>query len=538
MPPTHRDDIRPTTRRAPIRRRERSPPADPRPTAPPLVNPPSPGTTPGTVAVVLAAGLGTRMQSALPKVLHPLCGRPMLAYVLDAWTSTEAGALGRPAGRRLLADGRRGHRRLRRSGRCSPSRTSRAAPAMPSRAALAVVPDDGERDPGPVRRRPAGDRRGPRRRSSRRVARTTRRSRSASVFAADPAELGRVVRGEFGTVERIVEARDATPDELAGNEINAGLYAFDAAWLRAPDRRADAVAGDRRAVPDRARPARPRGRPARQSPSPSRTTAGSPASTTARSWPPRSGRCGSGSTRRTCGPASRCATRRRSTSTGRVELGEDVTLEPNVILRGATTVGAGSVIGAGSQLIDATIGARRPGLGQHRRIVDGRGRGDDRAVQPSPAGHASSAAAPRSATSRSSRTRASARGSKQHHMSYLGDAEIGEDVNIGAGTITANYDGDAQAPDDDRRRRVHRRRHDARRPGRRSARAPRPAPARSSPATSRRASSRSACRPGSASPPATDRPRRAAGRPAGPHGSRRAARLNGLAHPRSWSSSS
>ena len=54
----------------------------------------------------------------------------------------------------------------------------------------------------------------------------------ASVFAADPAELGRVVRGEFGTVERIVEARDATPDELAGNEINAGLYAFDAAWLR------------------------------------------------------------------------------------------------------------------------------------------------------------------------------------------------------------------------------------------------------------------------------------------------------------------
>ena len=54
----------------------------------------------------------------------------------------------------------------------------------------------------------------------------------ASVFAADPAELGRVVRSEFGTVERIVEARDAEPEELAGNEINAGLYAFDAAWLR------------------------------------------------------------------------------------------------------------------------------------------------------------------------------------------------------------------------------------------------------------------------------------------------------------------
>ena len=54
----------------------------------------------------------------------------------------------------------------------------------------------------------------------------------ASVFAADPARLGRVVRGEFGTVERIVEAKDATDDELEGNEVNAALYAFDAAWLR------------------------------------------------------------------------------------------------------------------------------------------------------------------------------------------------------------------------------------------------------------------------------------------------------------------
>jgi bifunctional N-acetylglucosamine-1-phosphate-uridyltransferase/glucosamine-1-phosphate-acetyltransferase GlmU-like protein len=41
---------------------------------------------------VLAAGLGTRMRSTTPKVLHQLCGRPMLAYTLDAWTSTANGA--------------------------------------------------------------------------------------------------------------------------------------------------------------------------------------------------------------------------------------------------------------------------------------------------------------------------------------------------------------------------------------------------------------------------------------------------------------
>ena len=58
-----------------------------------------------------------------------------------------------------------------------------------------------------------------------------------AVDAVDPGDLGRVVRDEAGTVERIVERKDATDDELAINEVNAGLYAFDAAWLRRPDRR-------------------------------------------------------------------------------------------------------------------------------------------------------------------------------------------------------------------------------------------------------------------------------------------------------------
>ncbi|MGK2850909.1 MAG: NTP transferase domain-containing protein, partial [Candidatus Limnocylindrales bacterium] len=62
------------------------------------MNPPSPapkpgpaGSAPRTIAVVLAAGLGTRMRSTRPKVLHELCGRPMLAYVLDAWSEAAAG---------------------------------------------------------------------------------------------------------------------------------------------------------------------------------------------------------------------------------------------------------------------------------------------------------------------------------------------------------------------------------------------------------------------------------------------------------------
>ena len=56
-------------------------------------------------------------------------------------------------------------------------------------------------------------------------------------------------------------------------------------------------------------------------------------------------------------------------------------------------------------------------------------------------------------------------GTKMGHFSYIGDAEVGDDVNIGAGTITANYDGTHEAPHDHRRRRVHRQRHDAGRAG-------------------------------------------------------------------------
>ncbi|HEX5824889.1 MAG TPA: NTP transferase domain-containing protein [Candidatus Limnocylindrales bacterium] len=48
------------------------------------MNPPSPGNAPAVAAVVMAAGLGTRMKSRTPKLLHPLAGRPMIAYVVDA----------------------------------------------------------------------------------------------------------------------------------------------------------------------------------------------------------------------------------------------------------------------------------------------------------------------------------------------------------------------------------------------------------------------------------------------------------------------
>ena len=82
-----------------------------------------------------------------------------------------------------------------------------------------------------------------------------------------------------------------------------------------------------------------------------------------------------------------------------VTLAQDVTIEPNVILRGATSVGEGTTIGAGSHIVDSTIGAGLPRLGERDRVVDdrGRARGSGRSATSDRA--RSSGAAPRSATS-------------------------------------------------------------------------------------------------------------------------------------------
>jgi len=123
-----------------------------------------------------------------------------------------------------------------------------------------------------------------------------------------------------------------------------------------------------------------------------------------------------------------------------VELGQDVTLEPNVILRGATSVGDGSVIGAGSQIVDSAIGQRARIWAS---VVESSTVEDEASVGPY------SHLRPGSVVGRGAevgnfaelKNTSLGRGTKQHHMSYLGDAQVGEDVNVGAGSITANYDG-------------------------------------------------------------------------------------------------
>jgi bifunctional UDP-N-acetylglucosamine pyrophosphorylase/glucosamine-1-phosphate N-acetyltransferase len=394
----------------------------------------------------MAAGLGTRMKSGTPKVLHALCGRPMLAYVLDAWDEAVAEHASTSAADPANApqpvvvyspptaaiteafDGRAGF-----ALQDEPRGTGDAV-----RAALATVPSDIAEvvvlsgDVPLVTGSDLAILLEARREDDAAIA-------LASVFAADPARLGRVVRGEFGTVERIVEAKDATEEELESNEINAGLYAFDAAWLR---RRIEALAPSKATgelyLTDLVRIAREDGRivSAVTFEDDGRFDGINDRSQLAQAeW------------------ALRVRLNERHMAAGvtmrdpstvyldwDVELAADVELEPNVILRGRTSIGQGSVIGAGSQLIDSVVGER---VRVWASVVESSRIEDEASVGPF------SHLRPGSTVGRGAEVGNFAElknatlgaGAKQHHMSYLGDAEIGERANIGAGTITANYDG-------------------------------------------------------------------------------------------------
>jgi bifunctional UDP-N-acetylglucosamine pyrophosphorylase/glucosamine-1-phosphate N-acetyltransferase len=123
-----------------------------------------------------------------------------------------------------------------------------------------------------------------------------------------------------------------------------------------------------------------------------------------------------------------------------VDLASDVTLEPDVILRGATTIGEGSVIGPHSELIDATIGCR---VRVWSSVIERSTVEDDATIGPFShlrPGCIVGRGAEVGNYAELKNTRLGA-GTKTHHMSYLGDATVGERVNIGAGSITANYDG-------------------------------------------------------------------------------------------------
>jgi bifunctional UDP-N-acetylglucosamine pyrophosphorylase / glucosamine-1-phosphate N-acetyltransferase len=382
---------------------------------------------------VLAAGLGTRMRSRTPKLLHPLLGRPMVAYVVDAAraaTDSRPVVVTSPATAAIRdAFGDDVDYALQ----PKPNGTGAAL-----RVALEQVPDGIEEilvlngDVPLLREDLLIDLLAERRLDHAAIAITI-------VDAIDPSGLGRVLRNDAGGVERVVEEKDAEDEERAINEINAGLYAFDATWLRQAiaDLRPSETTGELY-ITHLIEQARADGRivAAVEIEDDGRLLGINDRAQLARAeWD------------------LRVELNERWMLAGvtmhdpstvyldhAVELAEDVVLEPNVVLRGRTTVGEGTVIASGSQIHDSAIGK---GCRIWASIIERSEVGDGVNVGPFSHLRAGSVVGEGAEIGNFAELKNSTlgRGVKQHHMSYLGDSQVGAGTNVGAGTITANYDG-------------------------------------------------------------------------------------------------
>ncbi len=384
--------------------------------------------------IVLAAGLGKRMRSELPKVLHPLAGRPLLAHVLDA-----ARAL---APRRMFVVHGHGAERVRAAfpdagvdwvlqakQLGTGHAVLQALPQVASDADVLVLYGDVPLvRPATLRRLVEGAR------------------GSVGIVVAeldDPSGYGRIVRDAAQRVARIVEQKDATASELAIREVNSGFFCLSARrlapWLSKigndnaqneyylTDLVALAVAD---AVPVLAVKAEDQwevagvnsmqelavlervcqGREARRL-----LEAGVTLADPARIDVRGALECG-----RDVSIDINCVFE------GRVSLGDNVRVGPNCVLKNVS-IGAGTEVLAFSHLDDAELGERCR-VGPFARLRPGARLAEDVHV-----GNFVEVKASRLGA-----------GSKANHLSYLGDSEVGSRVNVGAGTITCNYDGAAK----------------------------------------------------------------------------------------------
>jgi bifunctional UDP-N-acetylglucosamine pyrophosphorylase/glucosamine-1-phosphate N-acetyltransferase len=375
------------------------------------------------------------MRSATPKVLHPLCGRPLIA-----WPVAAAKAAG--AKRVIVVDNPKGQLQSH-----LPEDVEVAVQEQPLGTGDAVAAAAALIDPGDTVVVINGD--VPLITAEAIRALTTAheatgaKATMATMELEDPGAYGRVVRDADGSVLRVVEAKggehDATPEELAIREVNTGVFAFDGdALLAALQQLSRDNAQGEAYLPDVLPALRDAGHSvaAHDVHDPGITLGVNDRAELAEVRRRAQHRINvahmlAGVT--IVDPAS-------TTIDITVGLQPDVTIEPYVQLRGTTTVGASSTIGAMSTLIDSRIGENVTILHSHltqARVDDGATVGPFAYLRPD--AHLRPKA--KAGTFVEIKNSEIGAGTKVPHLSYIGDADIGEDTNIGAGNITANYDG-------------------------------------------------------------------------------------------------
>ena len=388
-----------------------------------------------TVAVILAAGLGTRMKSRLPKVLHPILGDPSLLWVLRALPMDLAGAVvvvhhGKDQVLAALDSWQKAGLLP-----CPVSTVDQGEPLGTGHALQVCIPVLDRLGASQVAIL-CGD-----------VPLTSAATiyhlcaAEALLLAMDlptPGSYGRVLQHADGRLAGLVEAKDATPDQLAVQRVNGGAYALPWPALRkallgltnANAQReyylTDAVAAVARELPVQVEICDPEELAGMNSRHDQAVLQAAAQRRIQRHW------MAEGVT----------FLHPDSTLVGpRVTLHRDVLLEPGVRLEGTVLVGEGARIGQGTVITDAILadaveirpycvieraqvgaGAK---IGPFARLREG--------TELAEGVHVGNFVETKKAKLH--------RGAKANHLAYLGDTEIGEGTNIGAGVITCNYDG-------------------------------------------------------------------------------------------------
>jgi bifunctional UDP-N-acetylglucosamine pyrophosphorylase / glucosamine-1-phosphate N-acetyltransferase len=382
----------------------------------------------------MAAGEGTRMRSSLPKMLHPVCGRPMVAWPILAAREAGAGRVvaivspaldisaGLPEGVETVVqpqpDGTGGALRAAR-GQIREAETvvvlSGDHPLLSAEtiAGMLSVHDEAK------------------------AAATM-----LTIELEEPGAYGRVVRSADGEFERVVEAKsraDASPEELALREVNAGTYVFDATLLAsALDEISNENSQGEYYLTDVFSVLR---------------TSGHSVAT----YPAEDPGATMGVNTRIELAAAESEARRRILAAhmlagvtvvdpastwldADVAIAADARIEPGTTLRGRTEVGANSIVGPLTTLIDTRLGAGVSAPHSYLvecDVLDGCDVGPYAYLRPG--AHLEAGAKAGSFVEiKNSRI---GEGAKVPHLAYVGDADVGPGTNLGAGTITANYDG-------------------------------------------------------------------------------------------------
>ena len=373
-------------------------------------------------AVILAAGKGTRMRSATAKVLHPLCGRPLAFY---------------PVRRALDAGSRRVVVVVGHQGEAVRAALEAAFPGAPLRfvtqrdqrgtgdAVRCALPEVGRAKRVRIL---YGDVPLLTRATFQRLVRAGAKAAVALLTTepADPTGLGRIVRDGHGRVVRIVEHRDCTPAERRLGEINAGIYDVDRKILEAAlgNLRADNAQGELY-LTDVVAVAVARGLTVKAVPvaDPSEVA---------------------GVNDRV--ELARAATLMRRRINEALMVGGVSFEDPaNTYVDEGVEIGRDTVIGAGCHLLGETRVGRGVTLLPWSHVEDGV-IGDGCRVGPFARVRPGSVLEGEVHLGNFVETKKAhlGRGAKANHLSYLGDAEVGAGTNVGAGTITCNYDGAAK----------------------------------------------------------------------------------------------